>query len=70
MKESWLDGDDVVLLHDTASADVGEAWLSVALGCAWQVATDIVDVEADEVAESVGHEDEGDAVLQHLVHVT
>lgn len=66
---AWLDRDDHVFFDDASSADVLQARLLSALGRRGQVTTDVVSVKTDQMAETVRHEQEPNALLHHHVDI-
>jgi len=64
-----LAGDDHAGDKRASGAELADAWLVDALVAAWEAAN-VVGIEADEVAKTVGHEDSTHVSLEHLVNVS
>ena len=65
-----FDRDHVSGLDYASRSQVGQSGLSIAFRCVSEVTTDIVAIQTDEVAESMGHEQEPNALLHHLTNVS
>jgi len=66
---TWFDCDDISFFNDTSSSHVCETWLSSPLWRVSQISTDIVGIKADKVTKAMGHKDEANTLLHHLVNV-
>ncbi len=66
---TWLYGDDITFFDDSCSAHVGKAWLGIALWRVSEIATDIMSVKANEMTKTMGHEDESNTLLHHLIDI-
>ena len=59
-----------MLLNDATTSHIGKARLGSALWCVSKVASNIVNVEADVMAETMRHKEESNSLLHHLIDVT